>query len=388
MTANIDILATYSGQQALGVLELQLSKINGLSVQSASLNKIAQVQNQIQIQQTGRQNAMLRGRLSLTDQEIQNLGVQNALNKQLTFQTENRLRVATEGAILRSQYAKEGIALSFEEARVATVANNEIIASEQALAQQMAVSRRAMMHASISLFVLNISMGQMVSSLKPLVEGNEGATKAIEGLQAALMMALGPMQAFMAVQMIMMNTGMGVTQMFKLMGGALLASIGLMGVMTTKSAGLRVAFAALVGIGTLLAATQFLASVATFSSAGAFATLQAVLGNPMGMIALFAGAAATAYVVGTVLASQSKAQVLTGHRKRVRSGGIAILDDDEVVTRETKDTRGMDGGITIILPESYTGTLSDARITAETVRRYTQTGQGAVKFKRRVTPNG
>ena len=387
MPANLDILASYSGQQALTQLDNQLAKINSNVFQQNQLAKIASAQNKIDIAMLDRRVALLQGHNALTDDEINDKARLISLEQELTFTTENRLNMAANAYTLMRAYKAEGITITEQEAIIANQVNAEIIAGEQAKAAAFNITRKALMGASISMFVLNISVSQLVTSLKPLVEGNEAAEEGLKKLQGALSLSLAPMQAFMAVQMIMTSTTMTLTQALTLFGGAMMFSIGLMGAMTSDSVAMRIAFSALAGVGAVMAATQFLASIATMTLSGSLATLQAVMANPLGLIALAAGVGATAFAVGSIMSMQ-KAQTLTDHRKRVRKGGLALLDDDEVVTRESKaGTRG--GGDTIIyLPENYDGTISGSRFLAKEVQRLVDTGQGTIKVKRMAVSNG
>jgi len=377
MPANLNILATYSGGEALRQLEKQLVSINAATYQQNQMAKIASMQNKIEIALIGKRNALLQGQLALDDSEIQLLGDRISLNQELTFQTENRLRIATEAAILQRAYADEFIFITEQEARAATIANQQIIEGEMLKRQAINETRKTLMAASISMFVLNISMGQLVQSIKPLVKGNEDLEKSVNDITAALQFSMAPLQAYMALQMISKSLADEQKVSFLGVASALGGVFFLYEAITSKSPALRAAYA---GIATAL----FAVAIASWMANVALATGKTLIGDWKAFGIVAAGVAASAAIVAGLTAP--KAQTLTGHSKRVRKGGIALLDDDEVVSRQSKDaTMSEGGGITIYLPDSYTGTLSDARITAETVRRYTQTGQGPVKFRRKVT---
>lgn len=360
--ATIAIGATVTGSQTIADLETKLDSIVRKTITMNEANKIAELQNRIAITNLARTNQLLIAKTNLSQRDITMMAAQRNLNENLTHSINNRMMVEQEALRLKRMFGQEGIRISMDEARVATVANQQIIASEQALEAQLKLKRRALMQASISMFVMNISVNQLVTALKPLFKGNEAATEGIKNFQAALNLSLGPMQAFMAMQMLIMNTSLTLTGAIKLLGSALAFSFGLMGALTTRSTELRLAFSALAGVGAVLAATQFLTAVATFSTAGAFATLLAVIGNPFGMLALALGVGATAFAVGSVLSNKPKAQTLTGQMKRVRTGGAAELDPGEIVMRPSAGM-GMGGSPTIHMhfPAGTQATPSEAR---------------------------
>ena len=388
--AALRIVASVYGQESVSQLQTTLDTLVESTLKYSDAKKLMTAQTAVEIQQLKMSNGMLKARANMNQGQMTQLAKQTVLEQQYQQQFNVRFQAEQNAYSLREMYKNEGIKITKKEAMAANEANAQIIAGEQAKATAMANTRKAMMAASISMFVLNISIGQMISSLKPLVKNNEAATEALTNLQGAFALAMAPMQAFMAIQMIMTVTSMSLAQAIQMIGGSLLFAIGLMGAMTTKSTEMRLAYSALAGVAGVLAAAQFLSSVATFANAGAFATLQAVMGSPMGLLALGLGLAATTFAIGTVLSNKQKAQTLTGHRKRVRKGGLAELDDDEVVQRVSKDgTKSGGGGDTIImLPESYNGSMADAKITAHTVKRMQNGGYGSVKYTRKVVAGG
>lgn len=382
--AMIEILVQTSGEAQLAKLQKQLQSVQDTTLRGAMAQRVASKQMELETAKLRKSNAILAERARLKDSELRDLAIEQREKRVNTELFEKRMDI--ESRAVNIQFESKRI-ISDKEARLMAkaqiqkeAADAAYIEGERLKQQETMRTRKALMAASISMFVLNISMGQLVNSLKPFVEGNEDAEKSLKDVQAALQFSMAPLQAYMSLQMI--STSLAEEQKVAFLGvaSALGAVFFLYEAITAKSAKMRAAYGALTVVLTAMAIAQW--AVAT-----GLATTETLMGNIAAVGVVVAGLAALAAVVGYVTAP--KAQTSTDHRKRVRKGGIAILDDDEVVTRESKvGGTGSGGNIIINLPESYTGTLSDARITAETVRRYTQTGQGPVKFRRRVTSNG
>jgi hypothetical protein len=242
--------------------------------------------------------------------------------------------------------------------------------------------RQSLMQTSISMFVLNISMSQLVSSIKPLVKGNEFLTQSLDTVQASLSLCLAPMQAYYSMLMII-QASQGKTALTAIyMGIAFAAAFFLLLGFQQKSPGIRAALFALSG-------AMMAVAITSWGAATGIGVFKTAWGDWSTMAALVIAAGALAAAVGYMTAAP-KAQTLTGHRKRVRKGGMAELDDDEVVQRVSKDgsKNGGGGNINIYLPEGYNGSMADAKITAHSVKRMMNSGYSSVKYTRKVVTGG
>jgi len=380
--ATLRIEAEVRGMEQVEQLTTQLEILKASVISNATAKKIMTAQTRIEIETMKQSNQMLLAKSKMNKRELTALATQTNLQEQYNYTIANNLKMEQQALLVKKMYAEAGIKITMEEARTHAVANAEIIQSEIAKQKVMMETRKALMAASISMFVLNISMGQLVTSMKPFVEGNEDAERTLKDVAGALQFSMAPLQAYMSLQMI--STSLAASQKVAFMGVA--TSLGAIfffyQAITAKSAGMRAAYAALAVVLTAVAVASWLAAYGT-------ASLKAALtGNIIPLIAVTAGLAAAMGAVAYVTAP--KAQTLTGHRKRVRKGGLAELDDDEVVQRISKDgTKSGGGGDTIImLPESYNGSMADAKITAHTVKRMQNGGYGSVKYTRKVVAGG
>jgi len=381
--ALMEILVQVRGEHELAKLQERLQIVRDSTLDYSYALKVASKQMELEVATLQRSNIKLEARSKLKNEQLNQLARQRRMERQYTAEFERRM--AIEDRALEIQFnSKEIISdknarLMAEEQIAKEAADAKFIEGERIKQAELNQTRKSLMAASISMFVLNISMGQLVTSLKPFVKGNEAATEALDNVSDALRFSMAPLQAYMALKMIDISLTKGQTIAYIKLATAMGSVFFWFMAIKEKSPGLRAAY---FGIAAALTAV----SIATWMADAGLAVGKALLGDYKSLGILVGGAAIMAGIIGGMTAP--KAQTLTGHRKRVRVGGLAQLDDDEVVTRESKDTTKSGSGITIYLPDSYTGSLSDARITAETVRRYTQTGQGPVKFRRRVASNG
>jgi hypothetical protein len=381
MPANLDILAKVGGTEALSRLKQQLEGITRNTATLAQAQEMAQKQNAIDIAMTDRRVMLLQGHMKLTEGEINQKARLVSLEQELTYATNHRLEVATDAYTLMNVYKEQGISITLQEAKVAVEANNEIIKSENDKIQAMRTTDRLLMRQSMGLFVMNMAITQITSSLRIFTKDNEAADKALTNLTAATRLAMAPMQAYYAM-MLMIEMAQGKVALTAVMMGTSIAAAFLwITAFQQKNKAIRTALFALAGAFTVVA-------IASWGAATGIATFQTLLGNLAAMAALITGAAVLAGVIGMI--TVPKGQTLTDHRKRVRKGGVAILDDDEVITRESKGdgTRSGGGDIIINLPDSYNGSMADANITANRVRQYVNSGYGTVKYSRKSMAGG
>lgn len=380
----INIRNKVFGAEEVRSLEAALRRLKNEQLDMNKIQRRVAAQAGIETETLRRSNAMLQARTQLSNQSIRALAMQRNTEENLRFQIDQRMQTEQDAIRFQEMFAREGIMLSNEQARVVAQNNAMIVAAEQEAEMAIRAKRRAMMQASISLFVLNISVNQLVGALKPLVKGNEAATNAVNDMAAVLNIAIAPMQAFMSIQQLMINLNISLAQSFKMVGSALLAAFVLMQAVRAESAAMRAVFSILTGVIATYAVVQFTSAMMTFLNASAQATLQAVMGNPLGLVALAAGISAGVFALATFAGDRPSAQTRAGQRKRVSRSGLAEIHEGEEIVREPMGEGGVGrrGDITIVLPESYRGTISQSRFLAKEVQRLVNSGQGSIKVKR------
>jgi len=381
----INIRNKVFGAEQVKSLEAALRRLKKEQLDMNMIQRRVAAQAGIETETLRRSNMVLTAKTRLSNESIRALATQRNTEENLTFQIDQRMRTEQDAIRFQQMFAREGITLSNEQARVLAENNARIVAAEQQAEMAIRAKRRAMMQASISLFVLNISVNQLVGALKPLVKGNEAATQAVNDMAAVLNIAIAPMQAFMSIQQLMINLNISLATTFKMVGSALLAAFLIMQAMRAESAAMRVIFSALTGVIATYAVVQFTSAMATFLNASAQATLQAVLGNPLGLVGLAAGISAGVFALATFAGDRPSGQTRAGQRRRVSRTGMAEIHEGEEIVREPMgdgEGVGRRGDITIILPESYRGTISQSRFFAKEAQRLLNSGQGTVKVKR------
>ncbi|MHA1662571.1 MAG: hypothetical protein ACTSVR_04875 [Candidatus Thorarchaeota archaeon] len=396
-SAVIGVDVKTKGTQELDRLTRELTKLEATYKKLVSsqweygeAKQIVSAQTRNEVQQLRNSNVLLEAKSNISKKQLRYLVIEQREQEKYTAILKNRMDLERRALDIRnmskttmsggySDYlARESIIIEgIEKKKQIALRGTTRVANEQ---------RKALMGASISMFVLNISMGQLVTAMKPFVKGNEDAEKALKDMSGALQFSMAPLQAYMALQMI--STSLAVKQKVAFLGVA--AALGAIffwyQAITAKSPAMRAAYAAIATAATGLAIAQWVANVA-------IATGKTLMGDFKSVAVIIAGLTMTGAAVAAAVAyaTAPKAQTLTGRSKHVRKGGLAILDDDEAVVRNSKDGSfgsGGGGDIIINLPESYTGSLSDARMTANYVRQLGISGQGKIEFKRRGIPNG
>jgi hypothetical protein len=385
MPANLDILATTSGGQAITKLETQLGNITRLTTNMNQANEVAQIQNRIEINQLARRNQLLIAKTNLSNREITTLAAQTNLNENLNATIQQRMSVEQEALRLRQLLGREGIRISLEEARVATTTNQQIIASEQMLEQQLRAKRRALMQVSISLFVMNISANQLVSALKPLVKENEAATQSLNDFSALLNLSLGPMQLFLALLQIQAALQISVAESATIMGAAMGAAFFFLLAFRQEAPVIRAALAGVAGVMAAFAIVSAQAALANTVLAGSLATLVSAVGGPVGLaIGLAATGAAVAFITGLLPSGQT----LTDQQKRVKRSGIAEIHEGEVISRPGRGFAGAGfRDIIIQMPPGSRATPEEGASLARGFVKELNMGKGR-PTSRRVSING
>jgi len=392
MPALLDIISRVQGQEQASNLGATLQQLNFQVITMNQAQQQAIDQTRTQIAQLTEQNMLLQAQLEVDQALVTNLAFEMNLNEDLMFQNQQRLQQEQDALRFKQMFAEQGIQISMEEARATAMANQQIMASEAEVLAALQRKRRALMQVSISLFVMNISANQLVSSLKPLVKNSEEATQMINNFQTMLNIALGPMQFYLALLQITEALQLRVAQTAKLMGTAMAGAFFWMAALTSKSQEFRIVAGAVAGVLTALAIRHFLSATAAVIQAGALATLQAVVGSPRGFLMLTAGLALTGLAVGALSGIIAQAQVLPGRQKRVREGGLAILDTEERVVRDSKTQMMGFGGrgeeIHIHLHKGTRYTPTEGQRLARDYQRARNMGQGKKTTQRVVVNNG
>ncbi len=389
MPAEINIAASVQGELQVKALADELRRLKEEALSYGMAKKIMTANTRIEIEQMKQSNTMLKAKANMNKSEMTQLAKQNVLQEQYTEKFNHRMKVEMEAFKINEANKAAGMSSDIRAARVQAEAQISMKERLDATTASLYQQRKALMSASISLFVLNISVSQLVSSLRPLFKENEEATKALREYQAVLSLSLGPIQAYMALKMIQIALEKQHAAAVVGVVAGMSAAYFWYAALTSKSRELRVVMGALAGIMTVIALRQAWTAITAWQAAVAEATLQSV--STLGAAApaaygMLAAGLAMAAGVGAAIGGLTapKGQVLTGHSKKVRKGGLAELDDDEVVQRVSKDgTKGGGGDTIIVLPDSYTGSMSDAKITAHSVRRLQNSGYGTVKYQRR-----
>ena len=384
----INIRTKVQGLAEVKALETALAKLKSQVMAQGEVKKRVTAQTKLDTEIMKQNNQVLLAKTKMTSGVRAALAKQQVIQEDLTKQHAHQMDVERRAFRINQANIKTGMKSNIVAARVA--AESAIVEEAAYKKSEMALKakRRALMQVSISMFVFNISVGQMVSSLLPLVKGNEEATRALKGYQAVLMMSMGPMQAYMAIKMIQINLEKQHQAAVFGVVAAMSAAYFWYAMLTTKSRELKIIMGALAGIMTLLAARQALVAITAWQATVAQATGRAVIGDLSGWMKVGIGLGIAAGVGAAIGALLPTGQTRVGQRKRVGRGGVAELHEGEEIVRHPMGAAGvgaMGGGDTnIYLPESYTGTISQSRYLARLIQRLKMSGQGTVKVKRLV----
>jgi len=364
LTINVNV----TGAEQLTKLREHTAALNAALKDTQMIKQTAIAQTKNEIAQLKVNNKLLSFKAKGQQRAISQLAREMNKNEDLNKSVQNRLAVERGAWRLKQKASQDGISMSIKEARIVSASNIQQAAAIKQAEIAIKAKRRAMMQVSISMFVMSISVNQFVNSLKPLVKGNEEATKAIEGYSAVLNMSLAPMQAYMSLKMIQINLEKQHAAAVMGVVAGMSAAYFWYAALTSKSRELRVVMGALAGALTAvaiiqgwIAVTAWQAAIAKAAESGV-ATLGATVPITSGIIA---GGIVAASAIGALIGGLTapKAQTLTGQGKYVREGGLAKLDPGEIVTRPSGRGIGSEGGNIFYLhfPPGTQATGAEAR---------------------------
>lgn len=381
----IRIFAQVKGQEKLTALGKSISEINRQLKDSERFKIIATRQIKDETAALKESNGIMKARVQMNKTDFRRLAVQKNIQEDNTHLFKNRMVIEQDALRFQTLAKNTGMKLSITEARVVAEQNMKIVAAEEAATIATRNKARALMQVSISLFVMNISANQLVSSLKPLVKNNEMATQALTDFQAILNLTLGPLQAYLALLQITNAMQMQMTQTVGMLALALGAMMIMFIAIRQESPAIRAALGAISGALIAVTVLAYQAALAKTMFAGAVQLAIASMGGPVGFaIGLAAAGAGLAVMIGFIAKAKS-AQTRVGQMKLVSRSGLAEIHEGEEISRPRMGDRGVrEGGgeITIFLPESFRGTMSQSRFFAEEVNRLVRSGRGTVKVKR------
>lgn len=393
-TANeiaIRIIAKTIGTRDILEMRDTLNALNRATLKQAEVRNIVAEQTKLETRELSLSNQVLKAKANLDNKSIRRLAAQKNIQEDNTRKFQNRVSIEQDARRIRRLAVEEGMVLTKQEATLIATQNQKIVAAENAATAAIRLKQRALMQVSISLFVMNISANQLVSSLKPLVKGNEAASQALTDFQGVLNLTLGPLQAYLALLQITNALQMQMSQTVGLLAGGLAAVMLMFIAIRQNSPAVRAALGAISGALIALTIHAYQAALAKTMFAGALQTAVSALGGPVGFaIGLVAAGAGLAVMLGFIARAKS-AQTRVGQMKQITRGGLAEVHEGEIFRPAAGEggAGGMGGGdITIFLPEGYSGTVSQSRFFAREVDRLVRTGQSSLKIKRKVVTSG
>lgn len=366
-----------TGREELASLNADIKRLNQNIKAQNNLGKVADAQQKKYTKELQQSNKMMKAKVSGDQRHFKNIAKELNLQQDLSEQYETKIEI--ERRVLRAKETATAQGQKFNEASARSTIENSIKEEMAYKRVQGAINakRKALMQASISLFVMNISLNQMVTSFKPLVKGNEDASKAIDEYSAVLNMTLGPMQAYMALQQLSINLD---KKKAKAVKGAL-ASMTVMFLMykaiTAEATSMKIVFASLGLIMAVLTAKQISASIATIMHAGSMATLKAVMGNMTAFAKLGIGIGLTGLAVGAIGALSGTFQTPIGGTKQVGRTGLAMVHEGEIFSRPSLSTTNNQS---MVLNMNFGAgiTRDDGEYIAQTVNRAIARGKGSM----------
>ena len=387
MPARLDIDVYVGGQEQIDALTARLIKLKEQTTNMNDVKKKVALQYRSETELLKQNNKVLQAKSKMTQGDIGQRAKQLNLEEDFSNKYEHRINVERKALRLQEEAKAKGEKLTKKEARIR--AQDQFAFEEEQGRKQKSLkaTRQALMQASISMFVLNISANQMLSSLKPLVKGNEEYSKALEGMQATLNMSLGPMQFFMAMQGMMINMSEKQQRAVGGLVGGMGALYFIYAMITTKAKELKIIFGALAGVAVALTIKSIAQTKANWANAISWATVKAVFGDYSGFVKLAFGLATAGAVMG-VVASMLSFQTLPGRTKIARNSQIAQLHSGEEVRRPILADRakGGESGLTMNMYFDKSTKKSDATAIAQTVRDVIN--QGSMRKRTRAISTG
>ena len=378
------------GQESIKQLEDALTRLKNTARAQNDVQKLVTAQTRFDTEALRQSNQVLKAKVNLSDDDVRALALQKNRAQDLNKTIKSRMAVEQESIRVQEASTKKGIALSDEQSRVIAANNIKEAAAIKQTEIALKAKRRALMQVSISMFVMNISVGQLLSSILPLVKGNEEATKALKGYQAVIMLSLGPMQAYMALKMIQINLEKQHAAAVMGVVAGMSAAYFWYAALTTKSKELRIVMSALAAVMTVLAARQAIVAITAWQAAVAEATAKSIFGDLSGWVKIGIGLAIAAGVGAAIGALLPSAQTEPGQMRRFTKGGLAEVHEGEIWrpagAMGAAGADGMGAGQTIIyLPNTYRGTVSQSKFFAKEIDRLISTGQASISIKKVVS---
>lgn len=387
----INIRTKVQGLAEVGALETALTKLKTQVMAQVDVKKRVTAQTKLDTEIMKQNNQVLLAKTKMTAGVRGALAKQQVIQEDLTKQHAHQMDVERRAFRINQANIKEGMKSNITAARVAaeTAVQEEVAYKRTEMA--LKAKRRALMQVSISMFVMNISVGQLLSSILPLVKGNEEATKALKGYQAVIMLSLGPMQAYMALKMIQINLEKQHAAAVMGVVAGMSAAYFWYAMLTTKSRELKIVLGALAGVMTAIAIVQGAIAISAWQAAVATATAQGVstLGASLGVsLPIIAGGIGLAALVGaTIGALLPTAQTRVGQMKKITKSGVAEVHEGEIWRPSRGEGAGAGmgvGDINIFMHPRYSGTVAESRYLAREIDRQVKTGQSSLKIKRTV----
>lgn len=173
----INITASVTGIESLMALQRQIMNINAVLEDQEMIQLLAGRQTEKEIAQLQLSSAFINEKLNLSDAYVDVLADEIVENGILMDLEKQRLQEAIDARMMMNFYGEQGIEINREYARYAGIMwRQSIVDAEESAkataeaAQAQRLYARNLMQSSISMFVLNISASQLLSSIKPLVK--------------------------------------------------------------------------------------------------------------------------------------------------------------------------------------------------------------------------
>jgi len=374
--AIINIRLQVKGKTELQRLNSEIAQLDKALKKQENHYKIADRQQERYTKRLRLSNKIMQEKVTGDQQHFKDIAKELNLQQDLNDQYEGKIEV--ERRVLRAKEDATAKGIKFNSASARSTIENAV--KEEMAYQRVQASinakRKSLMQASISLFVMNISLNQLVSSIAPLVKGNEDATQSVKEYQAMLNMTLGPMQVYMAFQQMSINLSKEQALAVK---GALASMTMLFLIykaLTVKSKALKLAFvglAVILGILTMKAISQ---TIATMMEAVSFATLKAVVGDMSGFMKVALGLGIMGLAVG-LIGAMAGFQTPIGGTKRVGNTGLAMVHEGEVFGRPSQSIMNQSSNMVFNMNFAPGTSRDDADYIARTVNNAIVRGRGS-----------
>jgi len=375
----ITIRLQIKGKTELQRLNSEIAQLNKMLKKQTTISKIADRQQQVYAKRLKLSNAILKEKINGDQQHFKDIAKELNLQQDLNEIYEGKIEVERRVLRAKEDAARKGIAFNEESARRTIEAQVKEEMAYKRVQEAINAKRKALMQTSISLFVLNISANQLVSSLKPLVKENEAATKALEDMQAMLNLTLGPLQFYLALLQIQEALQLKAATTAKLFGTAMAGTFLMMMAIRQEAPALRAALGAISGALLALSIMNFMNALSEQIKAGAILTsIMTRMGGPVGFIAGMAMAGAgIALVTGWISKAKSSYETPLGGMKRVGRTGLAMVHEGEIFGRPSMSMTS-NNSMTMNLYFGPGTSRDDADYISQAVYRAVARGRGSM----------